>query len=384
MLSANATLETDTPVLLSERERGRRILYVVGQLRAGGLERQLYFLLQAMDRTRLQPEVVAWNFRKGDLYAPKLQALGVKVHAFDQARSGADKTRALRRLVLQRRPEVVHSYSFYTNFAAWAATLGTSSIPIGAVQSDFVKDKEWAGPWLGRLSARYPQGQICNSFNAAANVRDSRGPFAPSRPFVVRNGVDLQMFTYRCEPPPGPASIIAVGSLLPVKRWDRLVRAAATLKQRGLAFRLTIVGDGPLRESLEALARELGVADRVSLGGHSNDVAGLLDQSSFLVHTSATEGCPNVVMEAMACGRAVIATSVGDVGALVEDGRTGFVVPVNEDAALADRMAILIGSREMAARMGAAAAARARAEFGVDRLVTETLAVYRSLGWPGA
>ncbi len=285
---------------------------------------------------------------------------------------------------MERRPDVVHSYSFYTNFAAWAATLGTATIPVGAVQSDFIKDKEWTGPWLGRLSARYPGGQICNSFRAADNVRRSRSVFVPKRPFVVRNGLDLELFQSRPVAQDGPVRILAVGSLLPVKRWDRLLGAALELKRRGLDSVVQIVGDGPLRGSLEQHAQNLGLYGRVTFSGHADDVPDLLARATFLVHTSDTEGCPNVVMEAMACRRAVVATDAGDIPSLVEDGRTGFVVRRGDDSALVDRMAALISDRDLCRRMGEAGHGRAQREFGVDRLVSETLAVYRAVGWADA
>jgi glycosyltransferase involved in cell wall biosynthesis len=86
-------------------------------------------------------------------------------------------------------------------------------------------------------------------------------------------------------------------------------------------------------------------------------------------------------MEAMACGRAVVATDAGDVPLLVEDGKTGFVVRRGEDAALVDRMIRLITDRELCRRMGEAGRAKAEQEFGLDRLVAETLAGYRNAGW---
>src|SRR5437870_7013871 len=108
----------------------------------------------------------------------------------------------------------------------------------------------------------------------------------------------------------GRVHISGVGTRLHVKRWDRLLRAASNLKKRGLDFQVEICGAGPLRERLEQEAETLGVMDRVAFIGHTDDVIGVLARSAFLVHTSDSEGCPNVVMEAMACGRAVVATDV--------------------------------------------------------------------------
>jgi glycosyltransferase involved in cell wall biosynthesis len=99
------------------------------------------------------------------------------------------------------------------------------------------------------------------------------------------------------------------------------------------------------------------------------------------VHTSDSEGCPNVVMEAMACGRAVVATDAGDVPTLVEDGKTGFVVPRGDEATLLARLVTLMTDHDLCRRMGEAGRAKAEQQFGLDRLVSETLAAYRAMGW---
>jgi glycosyltransferase involved in cell wall biosynthesis len=174
-----------------------------------------------------------------------------------------------------------------------------------------------------------------------------------------------------------------VGSLLPVKRWDRLLFAVLALKQRGFDFLVRIVGDGPLLRSLKQQAQDLGVVSSVEFTGHCDDIPRILADATFLVHTSDSEGCPNVVMEAMACGRAVVATDAGDVPKLVEEGKTGFVVPRGEDAFLVERMATLISDHELCRCMGEAGRAKAEREFGMVRLVSETLAVYRTVGWKG-
>jgi glycosyltransferase involved in cell wall biosynthesis len=104
----------------------------------------------------------------------------------------------------------------------------------------------------------------------------------------------------------------------------------------------------------------------------------------FLLHTSDSEGYPNVVMEAMACGRAVVATDAGDVASLVEDAKTGFVVPRGDEATLLARMVTLMTDHDLCRRMGEAGRAKAEQQFGLDRLVSETLAAYRAIGWKDA
>lgn len=358
-----------------------RLLYLVGQLGPGGLERQLCYLLQAMDRGRYRPAVAIWNFSEADVYVPRIRALNVPTYAFPNMPSATAKLRAFRRLVRRLEPEVVHSYTFYTNFAAYWGVRGMQSVAFGSIRNDFTFEMKSNSPWLGRLSARWPRDQICNSSLAAENVRRLQSPFIPQRLFVVRNGLDLEQF--RSAPPTasGKIHIVGVGSLEPRKRWDQLLRAALELKQRGFDFLVQISGDGPLHASLQQQTQVLGIADRVEFMGYSDDIPGLLANATFLVHTSDSEGCPNVVMEAMACRRAVVATDAGDVPSLVEDGKTGFVVPRGDEATLLARMMTLMTDHDLCRRMGEAGRAKAEQQFGLDRLVSETLSAYRVMGW---
>jgi glycosyltransferase involved in cell wall biosynthesis len=337
-----------------------------------------------MDRGRYKPAVTVWgDYRDEDIHAPAIRALGVPLYAFSHGFSAAAKLRAFRRLVRQLEPEVIHSYSFYTNFAAYQAAWRTGTVAVGSVRSDFILDKKAIGPWLGSLSARWPRNQIWNSSSAVDSARRSGGLFVPSQLYVVRNGVDLEFFHNTPLGTDRPVRILGVGSLLPCKRWDRMLMLAMELKRRGLDCLIRIAGDGPLRGSLEQQVQDLGVTDRVEFLGHRDDIHALLADAAFLVHTADNEGCPNAVMEAMACGRAVLATDAGDVSLLVQDGKTGFVVPQEDSTTLAEHAVNLIADHDLCRRMGQEGRAKAEREFKLDRLVREMLAAYRAAGWKG-
>jgi glycosyltransferase involved in cell wall biosynthesis len=344
------------------------------------LERQLCYLLQTMDRERYRPAVVVWSFHEEDAYVPQIRALGVPLYSFPGAASGAAKLGAFRRLVRQLKPQVVHSYSFYTNFAAWWATLGLQTIPLGSIRQDFICERQTAGQVLGRLSARWPRAQLCNSLAARRTVAQSVGPFKPTQLYLARNGLDIDRFKPQPVPRKG-SSVLAIGRLSPEKRWDRLLRSVAVLAARRVEVSVRLAGEGSLRGELQAQARQLGVQEMVQFMGIRHDIPALLKDSLFLVHTADAEGCPNVVMEAMACKRAVVATDAGDVPSLVADGTTGFVVPRGDDATLVERIVTLLNDRELCRAMGEAGRAKAEREFGLDRLVTETLAAYGAAGW---
>jgi len=356
-----------------------RLLYLVGQLRLGGLERQLVYLIRSMDRRRYKPVVAVWGSSEDDHYAKDLRALDVPVIRLGESQTRLGKLKALCRLVSTCRPEVIHSYTFYTNIAAWLAAQGTRAIPIGSVRNNFLLDVEEAGKVLGALCGRWPLAQVYNSLNAEREAKRSATIFRPRRIYVVTNGIDLDRFF------PGPyperGYILAVGSMHHRKRWDRLIRVIAHLVSKGLCPMVMHVGAGPLQGELSAMVDNLQVKDLFAFLGVRNDIPDLLAKTMFLVHTAEEEGCPNVIMEAMACGRAVVATDAGDVPTLVEDGKTGFVVPRGDEVALAKRIATLLEDQELCRQMGNAGRLRAEHAFGLDRLRSETFASYRAEGW---
>jgi glycosyltransferase involved in cell wall biosynthesis len=288
---------------------------------------------------------------------------------------------ALRRLVRRLRPEVVHSYSFYTNFAAFAATRGTHAVAIGALRSAFDWAVEEDNALLATLNRCWPRTQIFNNSAAAEIARETCRFFVPARVFVIRNGVDLNRFRATELQVNGCPQIVGVGSLRAVKQWDRLIRVAGQMRQQGLNFMVRIIGDGPLRHALQQEIERLELSKVVELTGYRDDVPRELAAATFAVHVAAAEGCPNAVMEAMACGRAVVATDTGDVSAIMEEGKTGFIVPPGNDGKLIERLTALIGNRELCRRMGYAARDKAEREFGLNRLLSETFAAYEAAGW---
>jgi glycosyltransferase involved in cell wall biosynthesis len=359
-----------------------RLLYVVGQLGLGGLERQLYYLLTNLDHARYRPVVVVWNLNPRDKYYRDFEALQIPIYGFPADWTPFFKLKALRILARQISPEVIHSYGFHTNFAAYYAAGGIGAVAIGSLRGDFVRAKQDGGFFRGMVNARWPLTHIVNSQAAADTTNRATSPFVPKKVFVIRNGLDLERFRHMDNIVQKRGYIAAVGSLLPIKRWDRLLRViqkVTAVGKKDVFFQ--IAGDGPLRPALEKLAGDLGVSGNVQFQGAINDISGFLNRAKFLVHTSESEGCPNAVMEAMACGLPVVAMEAGDIPCLVEHGKTGFVVSQGDEATFVRRVSELLNDDELCLSMGLAAREKAKREFTLERLVSETLAVYRAAGW---
>jgi predicted glycosyltransferase/glycosyltransferase involved in cell wall biosynthesis len=202
---------------------------------------------------------------------------------------------------------------------------------------------------------------------------------------LIRHGVDVTRFS--CAPPPGaePLRLLAVGRLVEKKGFDILIGAAALLT---VPFSLRIVGDGPLRESLSQLVRDFGLADRVELCGTRTHAqlpseyaaADLVVVPSVVDARGDRDGLPNVVLEAMASTRPVVASDVADLGSAVIDGRTGLLVPPGDPSALAAALDSLLHRAELRRALGAEARRRVESEFelgrSTERFVTALEAAY--------
>jgi glycosyltransferase involved in cell wall biosynthesis len=324
---------------------------------------------------------VVWNYSENDIYVNEIKSLGIPLHFFPSGMSRLKKLQALHDLTQRLKPEIIHSYSFYTNFAAHWAAQGMKTVAVGSLRGDFHRAKQDSGPLLGCLSARWPQNQISNSVSSAEKAQHSGWLCRPKRVFVVRNGLDLQRFHCSNTSAGQEASMAAVGSLIPVKRYDRLLRIVQQVKNRGWRCKVRIAGEGHLQTSLEKQARDLDLAGNIDFIGMSLNVPKLLTDSRFLMHTSEAEGQPNAVMEAMACGRPVVAMDSGDISTLVENGKTGFVVAAGDETSFVDKVCKLLADDDLCNQMGLAGRAKAEREFGLDRLLSETLDAYRMAGW---
>jgi glycosyltransferase involved in cell wall biosynthesis len=207
---------------------------------------------------------------------------------------------------------------------------------------------------------------------------------------VVHNGVDLSRFPpfaldrtaarAALGLPPARRLVAQVGRLAPQKDYPTYLRAATNLAMRYVDVDFLVIGDGPDGESLRRLAAELGIAERVHWLGLRHDVPAVLAGVDVLVLASRYEGLPNVVIEAMAAGAAVVATDVGGCRELVTPEREGILVSPGRPDAIADAVGSLLGSEERRAAMVRAARVRVERDFSVDAMVRATCALYAEQG----
>ena len=214
---------------------------------------------------------------------------------------------------------------------------------------------------------------------SAANARYIAETFGvPARHIhVIPRGVDTDRFRPD-GPRPEPPHIVCVARLAPVKNLGLLLSACAILRTRGLQFRCVLVGDGRCREQLETERARLGLTEVVELVGAAEqlDVLAWWRRATVAVLTSESEGMPLSLMEAASCGVPAIATAVGGVPELIEDGVTGFLTSRGDADQLAATLERLLGDPDLARRLGAAARRRAEERFALARQVDRLLAVW--------
>jgi colanic acid/amylovoran biosynthesis glycosyltransferase len=202
---------------------------------------------------------------------------------------------------------------------------------------------------------------------------------APAERVVVhRTGIDLRRWVYRERRPvaPGSVRLVSVGRLVEKKGIAHVLRALRLLLDRGVRTEYRVFGDGPLRQRLEALAGELGLAERVSFEGRREQerIREGLDRADVLVAASVTatdgdeEGIPNVLKEAMASGMPVVGTRHAGIPELIEDGVSGLLVPERDEAALAAAFARLAAEPDRWPAMGRAGREKVEREYDIQRL----------------
>lgn len=221
----------------------------------------------------------------------------------------------------------------------------------------------------------------CERFVVVSRHEEAAGLEAgvgrPEQYRVIRNGVRLERF----DQPPAPVRgrLLLVTRFAAQKRTDIVLEALRLLAPRFPEVELDIVGDGPDRERLERLALDLGLSTRVRFLGARDDVPELLAHSHCALLASRYEGAPLAVLEAMAAAVPVVATAVGGVPEMVDDGRTGILVEPDSAAAFAAGVERLLIAPEKARALGETARQRARERFSLERMIRELLALYNEV-----
>jgi glycosyltransferase involved in cell wall biosynthesis len=338
----------------------------------------LFYLARALRSSKV--DVRVYSLTRGDYYEGHLKAIGVPPVYIGRYASVLYRLVAFVSSLQEFQPHVIQSAHFFTNLYVAIAARFCGAVGMGTVRSDGIYDRSSNGRW-GRWLLNGPAFIVTNSLAAWRNA--SRAGRAPGSVKVLFNVVDLVEFDQCANRGTGRPKAsralraAAVGSLIPVKRFDLFLRALALARRSVGVLGGLILGDGPERARLEALARDLGLTpDGVTFLGRREDVPELLAGSDILVLTSDHEGFPNVVLEGMAAGLPIVTTPAGDAPQVVRDGVSGYVVPFDDAEALASRIVELAKSAELRERLGQEGRRIAEQKYSLSELGPQALSLY--------
>lgn len=320
-----------------------------------------------------------------DALVPDLEAAGAPVHGFG-TRSNLSLLTSVPRVAGWLRRERVGLVHGHLPLAGVVARLAGRLAGVPVVYTEHnLQERYHPGTRLAnRLTWRAQAQAIAVSGEVARSIGRSLGDRVPVT--VVRNGIavggprpsegevsdlrrDLGILA-------GAPVIGSVAVLRTQKRFDHWLRAARLVASERPDAHFVLVGDGPLRGQLEALARELGLAGQVTFAGLREDVAPYLALFDVYLMSSEFEGLPLALLEAMAAGVPPVATAVGGIPEVVRDRVEGRLVPFGDVEGLARGAAELLADRDLAASLAAAARRRVEKEFSVERMARELEGIY--------
>ncbi|MGH3978648.1 MAG: glycosyltransferase [Pseudonocardiaceae bacterium] len=348
----------------------------------GGAEIQLLTLFRRFDPAVVNPKVV--SLRNAAPLADEFRASGFPVEVI--GRGGRYDLRTLPRLMRQFRRDTT-DVVMVANYQAAALTLGRLAARLAGVRANIVAVHNMDLTGAGRRCLPRHDVETLFLSDALVLLASSQGrylhgeegvgrfPWRRIPEVVIPNGIELPGLPSGTERPaarrqlgvdPEDFVVGVVARLTAEKAHDVLFEAVAKLAPSHLGLRLVVVGDGARETQLRELAGDLGIADRVLFTGLRRDVPELLPGFDVSCLSSVREAAPISVIESMAAGLPVVATGCGAIPDMVADGEEGFIVPVNDSGAIADRIARLAADPALRTAQGARARARAERDYRIE------------------
>jgi glycosyltransferase involved in cell wall biosynthesis len=340
-----------------------------------GGERQVLWLARELTLRGHESIVAA---RTGEPLAARASEAGLMV--VDCNPIGEMDLRAawrLRTVIRENRIDIVHAHTAHAVSIAGLATLRTETRVVVARRVDFALRANIGTRWKYRRAAA-----IIAVSNAVARVL-VRGGIDAERIAVVPDGVDLHRPAIPADQgtlesvgvPRGAPLVVQVAQLVGHKDPLNFVRAMKRVHEHLPLAHGLVIGDGPLRATVEREIANLGLGETVHLAGYRTDADSLLAAADVACLSSREEGMGSVLLDALAFGRPIAATRAGGIPEVVIDGECGLLAGVGDGPALGGAIIRLLVDKDLAARLGVGAKGRAR-EFSVERMTDRTIEVY--------
>jgi len=359
-----------------------RIAIIIDGLAVGGAEKQA--AVAAAELTWRGEDVELISYGRQNEYEDFLRERGVRVSLItNKGPFRLGRIRALASHLRRRRVDVVHAFKKTSSIwgRAAAKVAGVSCI-FGGYRG--LTAEPPVSRWLLKGLSRNTAGWIVNSVGVKRFlIREFS--VEPESVAIAHNGIDVAACRSDLSKDQaracfgvknGTPVVCAVGNLRPVKNHVMLLRVAKRLAEADVEATFLLAGDGSCREQLEAMSEELGISSSVRFLGQCDRIPDLLRATDIAVMTSITEGLPNAVIEAGAAALPCVVTDYGAADEVVIDGKTGYIVPANDDAEMAKKIRMLIDSPQARTSMGLAALEHIEQKFSTDALGARLLDIY--------
>lgn len=368
---------------------GRKIhvLHVVDSLRVGGLENGVVNMINGLDRGTFRSSICCLKTTGG--LQNRLSDPAVKVFELHQ-KPGDYLFPRLRKILRDEQVSILHSRSWGPFFdSVVAGRLATTPFIVHSIHGIYSPDI-YGMRWKRRVLQRLLSLGTHKLYAVADYLRQYyiRVVGVPAKKIdTIYNGVDTEIYKATGQRGCGqerkklglPATDILIGSvgtLYWVKDPQTFLTAAAMVLQNRDDVSFLWVGGGPLKEDLQARAKELGIDKRVFFMGLRDDVPRILTALDIFVLPSITEGLSNSILEAMASGLAVVATEVGGNCELIENGQSGYLIPPRRPEILANMLFKLVSDGKLRARLGEKARRRVVEKFSLKKMVENYQQMY--------
>lgn len=371
-----------------------RVMHIVGRLNYGGIETIIRDFAKRFPRDRILQTVCCILPGEGSL-SGEVRREGVSVHVLPySSRRLITFVSHLSALIRKERIDIVHSHIFYsTLWMSVASLLGGARGFVSTIHSSYhlSKLKRFEFRLMNVVSNLLIDRNVCISSAALRHAQKHFGLRKDSFE-IIRNGIDVSIFCGGNDHASlfadlgihsGAFKIGTVGSLRAVKNQLLFIRALARAIESGVDAYGIIVGEGPLRRHLEDAAKALQIADRVVFAGTRNDVPIILSGLDIFVLSSRNEGLPIAVLEAMSSRLPVILTAFETATEILENGKHGFIVPMDDAEAMAKSIQFLYLNPEARKRIGNAARRRVEEHFELTRMIDEYERLYRKIAGTG-
>ncbi len=355
------------------------VFLMTNTLEVGGSERQFATVVESLSRDRFDVHPACLR-RIGGLVErlgeiPEFPP-GGKLFGLQAQRAQLAILRSLRRDGIG----VAHAFDFYTNLMLIPAARLAGVPVIGSHRQlgDLLTGAQFKAQYW---AFRFCQRVVCNSRAAAASLRAAG--FPEQKLEIIPNGLPEPAFA-NCVPAISRnTDVVRVGMIARMnsaaKNHAGFLKAASRLLTQCPMAEFILVGDGPLRPGLEAMAAELGIKEKVLFVGERHDIPAMLASLDVSILISSSESLSNVILESMAAGVAVVATDVGGNPELVKDGETGVLVPPGDEKKLVDALAHLVCDPITRAQYAGRGREFARSHFHIDEVCRRFERLYLNL-----